>query len=594
MWLEPTKNKLKHMNLAEKFGKPLEEKQWVWLGIALMALATWSRFHGLSWGLPYMAHPDEARMIDGIWQAYWGYPIFESDYGQLPMKLIAFAWWVWGLFDQSFGASPTDGEHFLTAVMIARTMGATAGCFCIGAILHFGPKWFSWKASFWAALIVTLSPLHISDSHHFTVDIFLAAFVTLTVFAWLRAIKEPSVNNAILLGLAVGACLSCKANAMPLIPLVFVGWVIAFWPLRRGLTHWGKVFGYGAITWAAMAICYIQIQPEATNPSQFFLLDKTDPAWWYSWNFPDGPHKLEWNILFSRGYLKPLWSLGVSDLGFWLLSANYIFLWGPIFLLLPILLWLSDKPKNLRLISALGVFYFGLHFPALTSEIQFMRYGLGALIVLAIICGVFISTVKHANPLWLRFAFTLTVLLSIGNMSAWMGIYDSVDPRDKTGQWIDTHIPEKSTICADPDLFTSPIFNLSRVNMESLPIYSWDSQSRHPVQDKRLQTHWFGPLKSAEEIQHLIDQTLSRCQYMVLSSRMSQNVLRLPKNNPLRQFYEQYWRNDHGLREEIFRHETKLSIFNVSLSMDWIEATNRVIEKPQFRVFKLNTKAGQI
>ena len=582
------------MNLAAKFGKPLDEKHWVWLGVALMAVATWSRFYGLSWGLPYLAHPDEARMIDGIWQAYWGYPIYESDYGQLPMKLIAFAWWVWGLFDQSFGASPTDGEHFLTAVMIARTMGATAGCFCIGAILHWGPKWFGWQASFWAALIVTLSPLHISNSHYFTVDIFLAACVTVTVFAWLRAIKEPSVNSAILLGLAIGACLSCKASALPLVPLALVGWMIAFWPMNKGMHHWGKIFGYAAVTWAAMIIFYIQIQPEATNPSQFFLLDKTDPAWWYSWNFPDGPHKLEWNILFSRGFLKPLWSLGVSDLGFGLMCANYVFLWGPIFLLSPIFLWFSTRPVNLRLIVGLGLFYFSLHVPTLVSHVQFMRYGIGALIVLAVTCGVLISNVKDSNPLWLRIALALTVLLGTGNMVAWMGIYDSVDPRVKTGQWVDTHIPENSTVCADPDQFTSPIFNLSRANMESLPIYSWDSQSRHPVQDKSLQTQWFGPLKTSKEIQLLIDQTVSKCQYMVLSSRMSQNVLRLPEKNPLRQFYEQYWSHDPGLSEEIFRHETKLSIFNVSVGIEWIEATNRIVEKPQFRVFKLKTRADNI
>lgn len=567
-------------------------KRFAHLATIILGLGTLFRFYGIDWNLPHLSHPDEVRMIDGIWKAYWGAPIFESDYGQLPMKLIAGAWWIWSWIDPSFGQSPTSSEHIFTAAMIGRSLGAAAGLASIVAMLQLGPRWFGYSASYMAAFIIATSPLHIQNSHYFTVDIFLTAAVSLTLFVWLHAMHNPSIRSALMLGLSIGICMSCKASALGLVGIVPIGWAVSLWSHENFARIASETLKYTLLSSLALLAVYLLVQPEAAKPFEYFRLDKSDPAWWYSWNFPQGTQKLEWNVLMSRGVLQPLWSLASSSLTLQEKMVNYVLLWTPALPVMAILLPrvnFSAMSLRLGLIRILPLLVFlGT---MLQSNVQFMRYGLPIVILISPLIGALLTSPSILKRRWQTWLIYSSLTLGTLNAMAWTSKYGMSDSRIEVGKWITEHVPKDSHLCIDSSLFNTPILNVDRYHIHLLTFYKWDSYMRSPLVSKAQPEPWFGELQSKESVAKKIQDKVSECDTLVLSTRMADNVLALPKDNPLASFYDSYW-NLNQFNSETYRTPVHTKILNWAINGPWLETTTRVFERSEFRVFQLISKKG--
>ena len=253
--------------------------------ILLVTIATLLRISGHDWSLEYAFHPDEPRIILGVWKAYWGESISESDYGMLPMQIIAAAWKIYGLFDASFAASPTTGEKMLIAMRIARLCAAAVSVLGITVLYISCLRRYGLRFAIIAATMLSLCPLGLQLSHFITVDNFL---ITFTVFALISIVdfaENQNIKNSIISGAWVGTCLSTKLSSIPLLGaglLIIAASQFEWKPTRL---NWKKVLQYSLFFVSTSALVFILVHPDSIRFRSFFMIDRTDPYWW-NWGSP--------------------------------------------------------------------------------------------------------------------------------------------------------------------------------------------------------------------------------------------------------------------------------------------------------------------
>jgi hypothetical protein len=568
----------------------------LWPIISITLFATILRLTGYNWGLPFVFHPDEARILDGAWKAYWGFDAWESDYGMLPMRAIALIWKIRGLLDRSFAEAPTGPEHFVAAMSMARVLAGGFGIATVILLYFKSIRHFDWKIGVLSAAILTLSPIHIQLSHFITVDIFMVFFVSLTFFGLLEYSDAPARLSASLLGIWLGLMLSCKLSSLPLVPIatliVAAAGILAPHPKNRYL--WA-----GIDLLLMLGICagiYIFIQPEAMSPSRYFWLDPTDPFWWNAFNLPQGTHKFEWNALMSRGVVKPLWTLA-NRLGPIDIAANL--LWGmgiASFASLGGIFFLRrSMTKRKFLIIILCIAPLAASF--LQSHVFFLRYASPILPFAAIIAAAFIANPDLPMARFRRWFAAIAGVLSVFHASAAASIYWQEDSRFVAGRWLSEHLPTGSKICVEEEAFTTPIMDVKRFEVAVMPIYKWDLSMRIQISKDSFQLAMNGDryteipeIWSHEFSLSQIISVISECEYFVLSDRLWDQIFKTEATHPLRMLYENLHDPSRGF-EQLAHIQVRPQVFGIRLDDAWTEPTVRLFDHPQFRVIQKRSGA---
>jgi hypothetical protein len=561
----------------------------LWPIIIVTALATVLRLTGYNWGLPFIFHPDEDRIVDGAWRAFWGFDAWESDYGMLPMRAIALIWKLHSLFDAEFGEAPTGPQNFVVAMIIARVLTACIGVATVVLVYAKSARHFGWQVGVCAATALALSPLHIQLSHFITVDIFLIFFVCLCFFGLLDYAQSPSRGRAALLGLWVGAALSTKMSALPLVPAALLTVLVFGWRTEESNRPlvWTAV---DLVLAASIACCiYVFLQPESLSPSTYFLLDRTDPYWWNAFNFPQGSHKFEWNALMSRGAFEPLWTLA-SRLSISAIAMNLMWGFGVASLaclagLFSIFRTLSNRHALLMLACFLL-----LSAAFLQSHIFFLRYAGPILPLAAIMAAIFFTSDRLPMLQLRRWAAILTGILSVFHASASASIYWQEDSRIISGRWVNEYLPEGSKICVEDEPFATPIIDVNRFEIVVMPIYKWDvtmrSQISEGIRQQLAQTnHSFEEPESwtDEESLSQVNSLISDCEFFIISDRMSDQVLNADASHPLQRLYAILLDPTKG-SIQLQHFQVIPQVLGLRLADSWTEHTVRIFDHPHFRV----------
>lgn len=248
---------------------------------ALFLFAFALRWYGISGSLPYVAHPDEPKVIDSaihivksgdlnphlyIWPSIYIY------IQALLLKVHV----VWGTLRGYYEgvASLPDVTHIFTldsgVYIWARTLAAFVGAITIPVLYRLGKEMFndSRRVGLAAALMLAVSPLHVQYSHFALMDAplgLMGIFVLWASYRLSRASasgkplrRDPLFWQAALAGLLVGVATGTKYNGLYLGVVPFIALVMAWrrnrYTLRRGRLL-GAALGMGAFASLGFLLC---------------------------------------------------------------------------------------------------------------------------------------------------------------------------------------------------------------------------------------------------------------------------------------------------------------------------------------------------
>lgn len=223
------------------------------------------RWYGISGSLPYVAHPDEPKVIDSAIRIVKtgnlnpNLYIWPSLYIYIQALLLKFHV-LWGTLRGYYAgaASLPDVTHIFTldsgVYIWARTLAAFIGAITIPVLYTVGKEMFngSRRVGLAAALMLAVSPLHVQYSHFALMDAPLGLMGLFVLWASYRLsrvvasskplLRDPLFWQASLAGLLVGVATGTKYNGLYLGVVPFIALIMA-WRRNRQTLNWGRVAG---------------------------------------------------------------------------------------------------------------------------------------------------------------------------------------------------------------------------------------------------------------------------------------------------------------------------------------------------------------
>jgi hypothetical protein len=189
----------------------------LFLVLAGLGLRVW----GSGWGLPYLYHPDEDKIVNhalafgsgDLNPRYFGWP-------SLPMYVMFFiygcyfiAGWLAGLFASpeqflvAFAADPSD------FYLLGRWLSALLGAFTVWLTYSAGRRLYGREVGLAGAFFLAVNYLHVKDSHYITPDVPVAFMVLAAFYFTVRIIRDPGRKNYVAAGILAGLAISVKYPA---------------------------------------------------------------------------------------------------------------------------------------------------------------------------------------------------------------------------------------------------------------------------------------------------------------------------------------------------------------------------------------------
>jgi 4-amino-4-deoxy-L-arabinose transferase-like glycosyltransferase len=237
------------------------------------------RLPGLTWGLPYVYHPDEPTHVGivlnilktGDLNPHWfKYPSFRV-YISLPVAIIYF---LLGVARGQFSSV----QELEAATMLGCGSGTTAvpglyaglrllmtlfGVLGVGLLFWWGEKHWDRRVGLLAALVLLFSPLDVLVGHWYRPDTILSLFSGAAVLAAALLLKHEHPRYYLLAGALAGLAASVKYNA---VALQFFPIILAHLLARRRLLDW-RLW----LTPLAAAAVFLAITPYALLDLPGFL-----------------------------------------------------------------------------------------------------------------------------------------------------------------------------------------------------------------------------------------------------------------------------------------------------------------------------------
>jgi len=182
------------------------------IGLPLLAAAF--RLSGLSWGLPdgrhyFSYHPDELPLLlpaITISQGDWNPHFF--NYGTLYIYLVGIPAVIFGIVPDSVPFPQGLAPLYLTGRILAALLGTATV-----PLLYLALRREGRSLALGSALLLTICPLHVINSHYATVDVPATFFLVVAFLFALRGAERATLKNATLTGLFVGLAAATKYNA---------------------------------------------------------------------------------------------------------------------------------------------------------------------------------------------------------------------------------------------------------------------------------------------------------------------------------------------------------------------------------------------
>lgn len=410
------------------------------LGIVVLGFVL--RVVGINFGLPYLYHADEPNIVNRA--LAYGTGDFNPHYFQIPplaSYVLFFEYGIYFLLGRALGFFPNLGA-FKAAFfsdpsvfyLIGRvTFGLVAGVLTILAVYFAAKKLFSRGAGVLSAIFLSVSFLHVRDSHYLYLDITLTLLIVLAFLWSLRVYERGKTSDYILAGFWIGLATAFKYNGC----LVFIALLSAHL-LRSPVRDWFSSLWKRGLWISVIMIFAVFV---ACNP--FFILDcKT---FWVSF-FAETRAQGSAGWLHHFGYSL---AQGVGGLFlFWCLFGLVV---------CPFIL----GKRGIVLLSFPVLFYITL---TCFSQIH-DRYVIPIVPFLVLAGGITAAYVLDKALLnktrWLRAPFIVFLIILVVPTAAKSAVVDYLfmrkDTRTEAKEWIETTIPAGTAIALDHSFFSPPL-----------------------------------------------------------------------------------------------------------------------------------------
>jgi hypothetical protein len=171
---------------------------------------------GVKWGLPMAFHPDEPHLVLASKNFFSGdFNPHSFLYPSLLMYIMHIVHRIYYLFV----SQPVD----ITPLYIMSRL--TVAAFGVGSVMLsaiLGKRLFNKYVGLGAAILLSVSSLHVINSHYATTDVPLSFFMLLTIIFTIQLAQKKRMLNYILAGLAFGLTVSVKIPGVVMFVPIFV------------------------------------------------------------------------------------------------------------------------------------------------------------------------------------------------------------------------------------------------------------------------------------------------------------------------------------------------------------------------------------
>ena len=543
----------------------------------LLAIAALFRLHGIDWDSGFGFHPDERsiymraqcmydvlRQQPGYQSCLLAHPQMEPGFPQIstifdPARSPLNPNWfplgsvlIYLLVIVQYLISPILDLTGLEIRYFARGLSTLADLGTIFFVFLIGRRMYHVKVGLLAAVLVTLSVIHIQNSHFYRPETFSVCLILMSFWAMLRVMEYGRVRDSVFLGISVGLALAPKISAITMLIVLGIPYFIQAFNGTYA-THQGVRirFSYWPLIYALLALClaalvFILVTPYALIDAGNFIKDikaqsymANNPGVWpFTYQYMDTP-----NFIYQI-YQSTVWGLGIP-LG--------VLCWcSVLFTCVSALASRKHRIFDLMLLGCVIPTFIFLE----TFGVKFLRYVfplMPFMILMAARCLWWLREVTNGdipvraptfitrltgrelgikNKLLGRVTLFLTGLLIISTgfyAIAFQSIYSSEHPAVSASKWIHKNIESGSMVISD-NHWDEYIPGLQRYRLWQFPVYDPDNPAK---------------------INNLV-RRLSEADYVVFySNRPYGSVARLPSEFPLSsRYYIKLFEGELGYRLE--------------------------------------------
>ena len=419
------------------------------------------RLCGVEFGLPNIYHADETIVVNHA--LAYGTGDLNPHFFRIPpliSYIIFFEYGIYYLLGTVFGffSSIVDFQNLFledptSFYLIGRiTVGVIAGTVSVCLIYLLGKRVFSKTVGITSAFFLSLTFLHVRNSHYIYLDIMMVLFIILTYIFIFKFLETGLRRDYVFAGCFAGAATAVKYNAALLLAPFIAGYLINYFTNRND----GKIRSVNTntvIAFISMGLTFIVLNPYCILDMKFFLASFASET-----HVQGGVgffHHLKHSLFQGLG--MPLFTLCL--IGFFYavcrLSRKLI-----VFISFPLVFYLVN----------------------VNFSQPHARYVLPLIPFLLILAAWFLESTlfKEGMPTLkakiLITAVSMMVVLPTGIKSVYSDyLFSKKDTRTLAKEWIEDNIPYGSRIAIDHSFF-SPRLNPSREQLEEKLNYVLQNQ----------------------------------------------------------------------------------------------------------------------
>lgn len=201
--------------------------RWDYISLGLIAALLVGgalRFYGLDFGLPDAYHPDELRKAHSLHKMKLRHTL-NPNFNLHPPLLLYLSWGV-SKTVYYLGFFPESG--IVRNMFAGRIVSAVVGTASIYLVYLIGGKLSSRFSGLIAAVLVAVSPLHVTNSRYMKEDALFLFFVLACALAILKCVEERKTKYLYLGGLLAGFALGSKYTGLVSIVIVLSApWLVS-------------------------------------------------------------------------------------------------------------------------------------------------------------------------------------------------------------------------------------------------------------------------------------------------------------------------------------------------------------------------------
>ena len=547
------------------------------------------RFTGRDWDEGQHQHPDERFLVMVATGISWPDSIgqyFDSATSPLnPYNHESFPTFIYGtfpLFLAKFVGELTGNDFYGSFHLAARSLSATFDLITVLLVFLVGRRLFGASVGLVAALLQSLTVLHIQLSHFGTFDAFVTTLCVATFYFALRANDRGRWWDFAMAGICAGLAIASKLSALPILAVVALPLVEqlrqhgpdAYWrrAAQRGLP---VLLGVALAVIAAIWTFRIS-QPYAfSGPSPFdFSFDERWTSDIERWRVvqsgeADPPPSIQWAnrtpLLFVLENLVR-WGMGPA-LGI----AALIALGLASLRLLTARRW---PPTWLVILVGWPLFhlvYYGVAF------LKTMRYLIPAypflvLLAAAALVQLYQRGIRRTESRW-RWE-SLPLLIVVGATAfyafAFTGIYTETNTRVAASEWIYENVPPGSRVLTEHWDDGIPL---------ALPGYPGPGD--YPGQQLELYHE-----DNADKLGRIMVQLQSADYIFVTSNRLYGSIPRIPERYPMTtEYYRMLFSGERGF-ELVETFTSRPELLGIEFNDDNAEEAFTVYDHPKVMIFE--------